>query len=319
VFHDQGKPTTPSMSRDGSHDNETSSMTTPGSVTTPGSAVTNVSIMTPDSKTGSLDRSQADKQEAGSSKHNSLDKTAAKSSNGKPDKEGDKQAAKSSNGKEGKEGDKPAAKSSKEKEGKEQEKAADKSSTKHNSLDKNVVEKRVNESAGSKHSSLDKKMDSSVMSKSSDFSDFDSVMSQSVTSIGSDIVTPMKRNGVKAKINKNSPKRDRKAESPSRTVMEKEIRSDSPSRFRKNKDSPERGASASGSGGGGGGGGGGNRLSGVNTAAASNNFFYLIDPTVNKGKSNGDAKDEKKDDDKPKGRRDMPFLHNLCVFYGLGA
>ncbi|WAQ95732.1 hypothetical protein MAR_028422 [Mya arenaria] len=162
------------------------------------------------------------------------------------------------------------------------------------------------ENNGSKTRNLEKSVDR--MTKSSDFNDFDSVMSQSVTSIGSDIVTPMKRNGVKAKI-KNSPKKERN-ESPSRVAKngEKESRTDSPSRYRKKTESPvarrkrerkessevkrqsrdvqdEKESSNSMP---------ANRLSG-SASNASNNIFYLIDPTVkNKCKSVGELAAEKR-------------------------
>lgn len=174
-----------------------------------------------------------------------------------------------------------------------------------------------------KSNSLDKSTEKSngesvqtanAMSKSMDISDFDSVMSKSVTSIGSDIVTPMKRerNGKYAK-NKDSPKRERK-ESPARfaktnekDISEKEKRTESPSRFKKNSPvnkrknrrrdndqqqnrlstdisevKPAENQNVA------------NRLSGL-PANASNNIFFLIDPTVkNKFKSVGDIADDKR-------------------------
>lgn len=208
---------------------------------------------------------------------------------------------------------------------------------KDNSLDKNV-RKLENKENGSRTNSLDKKAEKtaeSAMTKSSDFSDFDSIMSQSVTSIGSDIVTPMKRNGKYAK-NKGSPMHERR-ESPARvlktkerevTEKEKESRTESPSRYRKKsgespvskrknrRREPERGANrlssdisenkevteSSPA----------NRLSGVATNA-NNNIFYLIDPTVkSKCKSVGDvaASNRKSADfskDAQKGKQAMIF------------
>ncbi|XP_052261821.1 uncharacterized protein LOC127865833 [Dreissena polymorpha] len=172
-----------------------------------------------------------------------------------------------------------------------------KPNSKSNSLDKSV--NKLDD--GLKSRSLDKKVD--IMSKSTDSRDFESVMSQSVTSIGSDIVTPMKRNGKYAKA-KNSPKKER-TESPVRNPG-----TESPSRFKKTTDSPvekrknrkqdqesteknhmssdiaegKEVKSASPS----------NRLSGL-ASNPSNNFFYLIDPTVkDKCKSVGDVTAEKK-------------------------
>lgn len=198
------------------------------------------------------------------------------------------------------------------------------SDNKTSSLDK--AENKVKNGA-SKNSSLEKSKErkrseennvESPMTKSSDVSDFDSVMSKSITSIGSDIVTPIKRetgkNGKYTKI-KDSPKRERK-ESPARVIKskerditEKDKRNESPSRYKKNGDSPvekRRGrrkdndrhknrlssdisedkpmtnASVE------------NRLSGI-PANASNNIFYLIDPTVkNKCKSVGDVTGDKR-------------------------
>ena len=183
---------------------------------------------------------------------------------------------------------------------------------KKDSIDKGVSNFNVDRTGGgSKTSSLDKK-EENVMIKSSDFSEFDSMMTQSVTSIASDIVIPMKRNGKYTKNKKDSPLHDRK-ESPARQLKNKErevteskeYRNDSPSRYRKNsKESPvskrkhrkqevePRGAkrlstdmsenkepSAASA----------NRLSGVG-GNANNNIFYLIDPTVkNKCKSVGDV------------------------------
>lgn len=187
---------------------------------------------------------------------------------------------------------------------------SDAKSAKKDSFDKGV-RNMDKTGTGSKSNSLDKREDN-AMSKSSEFSDFDSIMSQSVTSIGSDIVTPMKRNGKYAK-NKESPLRERR-ESPARAlkgkdkeVLEKDSRTESPSRYKKNsKESPvdkrrnrrqeteqrgtnrlssdisERKEESNSS---------ANRLSRVG-GMANNNIFYLIDPTVtvkNKCKSVGDV------------------------------
>ena len=203
------------------------------------------------------------------------------------------------------------------------------SDSKTNSLDKseNKVQNNTSknnslEKANERKKSLENNFES-PMSKSSNFSDFDSVMSQSITSIGSDIVTPMKRepgkNGKFAKTKKDSPKRDRK-ESPARVVKskereitEKDKRNESPSRFKKNKDSPvekrknrkkdedkqknrlstdigeDKTVTNSSS---------EKRLSGITASAgnnASNNIFYLIDPTVkDKCKSVGDVTRDKR-------------------------
>lgn len=198
------------------------------------------------------------------------------------------------------------------------------SDNKTSSLDK--AENKVKNGA-SKNSSLEKSKErkrseennvESPMTKSSEVSDFDSVMSKSITSIGSDIVTPIKReagkNGKYTKI-KDSPKRERKdspariIKSKERDITEKDKRNESPSRYKKNGDSPvekRRGrrkdndrhqnrlssdisedkpvtnASVE------------NRLSGI-PANASNNIFYLIDPTVkNKCKSVGDVTRDKR-------------------------
>lgn len=198
------------------------------------------------------------------------------------------------------------------------------SDNKTSGLDK--AENKVKNGA-SKNSSLEKSKErkrseennvESPMTKSSEVSDFDSVMSKSITSIGSDIVTPIKReagkNGKYTKI-KDSPKRERKdspariIKSKERDITEKDKRNESPSRYKKNGDSPvekRRGrrkdndrhqnrlssdisedkpvtnASVE------------NRLSGI-PANASNNIFYLIDPTVkNKCKSVGDVTRDKR-------------------------
>lgn len=182
-----------------------------------------------------------------------------------------------------------------------------KGSSKNNSLEKPSTRKE----------SFENNVDSPIL-RSTDFSEFGSMMNRSITSIGSDIVTPMKRetgrNGKYTK-NKDSPKRDRK-ESPAkliktkeRDVTERDKRNESPNRYKKSTDSPvdkrknrikdnERAqhclssdisedkavtnSSVA------------NRLSGIPTNASSN-IFYLIDPTVkSKCKSVGDVTADKR-------------------------
>ncbi|XP_053384484.1 pre-mRNA-splicing factor CWC22 homolog isoform X2 [Mercenaria mercenaria] len=198
------------------------------------------------------------------------------------------------------------------------------SDSKTNSLEKSETKVQNNTSKNNSLEKLNERKKSiennveSPMTKSSNFSDFDSIMSQSITSIGSDIVTPMKRetgkNGKYAK-RKDSPKRERK-ESPvrvmkskEREITEKEKRNESPNRFKKSKDSPvekrknkrkdddrlqnrlstdiseDKAVTNSNA---------ENRLSGI-PANASNNIFYLIDPTVkDKCKSVGDVTGDKR-------------------------
>lgn len=169
----------------------------------------------------------------------------------------------------------------------------DKSTSKTNSLEKSTGSLDV----------LDATLESPLL-KSSDFSDLDSDMATSVTSIGSDIVTPTKRKGKSAAkhkdrkiisadvvMNKNRDINDERSDVSKRY----EPKVESPLAKRKNakknngvemsqkrsskvvnEDNDSTVTNAK-------------RLSGV-PAKASNNIFYLIDPTVkDKCKSVGDV------------------------------
>ena len=189
------------------------------------------------------------------------------------------------------------------------------------------LEKQNKEGVANTTNIMERSVDS-IMMKSSEFNDFDSVMSKSVTSIGSD--THKKNESPHSARNKKlkeSPKGSQtgRTDSPVRSSKgpdidptgDKEARNESPNRYRKNKESPhgrrkhrraDRGnhvkkdeglstdinegqevMDTSVA----------NRLSGLPPNV--NNIFYLIDPTVkNKCKSVGDMTE---DDNKQTNRK----------------
>ncbi|KAL4240198.1 hypothetical protein ACF0H5_000992 [Mactra antiquata] len=213
------------------------------------------------------------------------------------------------------------------------------STSKSNSLD--YSEPDQDRSVTSKTNSLDKSIGSidvldatseSPLLKSSDISDFDSDMATSVTSISSDIVTPTKRKGKCAKnkdrkiitadvvMNKTRDITDERSELSKRY----EPKVESPLAKRKNggkksnglevtqkrsskvmnEDNEQNGSNTK-------------RLSGV-PPTASNNIFYLIDPTVkDKCKSVGDvtkSEDKKTEESEAKKKKvESPEGKEVCI------